>query len=94
MLETQIQQIIIALPHQSNGDPSQCPIQESVKSIFTVFKGKAPKSTGGSLGVVGLGNAMTPDKEPNAAEIASVKSTRHIKDVTLAVTSSPIIPAT
>jgi hypothetical protein len=49
MLETQIQQNSVAPPRQSNGDPSQSPIQESMKSIFTVFKGKAPKSTGGSL---------------------------------------------
>jgi hypothetical protein len=47
MLETQIQQIAIALPCQSNGDASQSPVQESVKSIFTVFKGKTPKSNGG-----------------------------------------------
>jgi hypothetical protein len=50
ILETQIQQIVATLPHQSNGDPSQSPVQESMKSIFTVFKGKAPKSTRGSLG--------------------------------------------
>jgi hypothetical protein len=42
MLERQIQQIAAALPHQSNGDPSQSSVQESMKSIFTVFKGKAP----------------------------------------------------
>jgi hypothetical protein len=40
MLETQIKQIATVLPRQSNGDPSQSPIQESMKSIFTVFKGK------------------------------------------------------
>jgi hypothetical protein len=78
MLETQIQQIAAALPCQSNGDPSQSPVQESMKSIFTVFKGKAPKSTGGSLGGVGLGNAMTPNKEPSAAENFSAKSTRRV----------------
>jgi hypothetical protein len=43
MLETQIQQIAAVLPRQSNGDPSQSPVQESVRSIFTVFKEKAPK---------------------------------------------------
>jgi hypothetical protein len=80
ILETQIQQITTALLRQSNGNPSQSPIQESVKSIFTVLKGKAPKSTRGSLGGVGPGNAMTPDKEPSAAENFSVKSTRCIKD--------------
>jgi hypothetical protein len=36
MLETQIQQIVAALPCQSNGDPSQSPVQESMKSIITV----------------------------------------------------------
>jgi hypothetical protein len=94
MLDTQIQQIIAALPRQSNGDPSQSPIQESVKSIFTVFKGKAPKSTRGSLGGVGLGNAMTPDKEPSVAKNFSVKSTRRVKDATSAAISSPVAPAT
>jgi hypothetical protein len=52
MLETQIQQITAALPRQSNGDPSQSPLQESMKSIFTVFKKKFPKSTGGSEGLL------------------------------------------
>jgi hypothetical protein len=55
--ETQIQQIVVALPRQSNGDPSQSPIQGSMKSIFTMFNGKAQKSNGGSLGGVGPGNA-------------------------------------
>jgi hypothetical protein len=94
MLETQIQQIVVALPRQSNGDPSQSPVQESVKSIFTVFKGKALKSTEGSLGGVGLRNAMTPDKEPSAAENFSAQSTRHVKDATSAMISSPVTPAT
>jgi hypothetical protein len=94
MLETQTQYITAALPCQSNGDPSQNPAQESVKPIFTVFKGKTPKSTGGSLGGVGPGNAMTPDKEPSAAENFSVKSTGRIKDVTSAAISSPVAPAT
>jgi hypothetical protein len=62
MLETQIQQIAAALPRQSNGDPSQSPVEESVSSIFTMFKEKALKSTEGSLGGVGQ------DKKPNAAE--------------------------
>jgi hypothetical protein len=53
MLETQIQQISAAIPSQSNGDSSKTPIQESVRSIFTVFKEKALKSTEGSLGGVG-----------------------------------------
>jgi hypothetical protein len=38
MLEMQIQQISIALPSQSNGDSSKTPDQQSVRSIFTVFK--------------------------------------------------------
>jgi hypothetical protein len=75
MLETQIQQITVALPRESNGDPYQSPVQESVKSIFTVLKGKAPKSTGGCLGGVGLRNATTSDKKPSAAENFSMKST-------------------
>jgi hypothetical protein len=65
-----------------------------MKFIFTMFKGKAPKSIGGSLGGVGPGNAMTPDKEPSAAENFSVKSTRRVKDATSAVTSSLVTPAT
>jgi hypothetical protein len=94
ILEAQILQIAAALPRQSNGDPSQSPVQESVKSIFTVFKAKAPKSTRGSLGGVGLGNVMTPDKEPSAAEKFSVKFTRRVKDATSAATSSPVTLAT
>jgi hypothetical protein len=94
MLETHIQQIATAIPHQSNGDQSQSPIQESVKSIFTVCKGKTPKSTRGSLGGVGPENAMTPDKKPSAAENFSLKSTQCIKDATSAVTSSRVAPVT
>jgi hypothetical protein len=62
MLETQDQQIAAALPRQSNDDLSQSPIQESVRSIFTLFKEKAPKSTKGSTGGVGK------DKKPSIAE--------------------------
>jgi hypothetical protein len=58
MLETQIQQISVAIPSPSNGNSSKTPVQESVRSIFTVFKGKAPKPTEGSLGEVGR------DKKP------------------------------
>jgi hypothetical protein len=94
MLETQIQLITGALPRQSNGDPSHSLVQESVKSIFTVSKEKAPKSTRGSLGGVGQGKAMKPDKEPSAAENFSAKSTWRIKDATSAATSSPVTPAT
>jgi DNA polymerase III gamma/tau subunit len=94
MLVTQIQQIVAALPHQSNGQPSQSSVQESAKSIFTVFKGKTPNSTGVSLGGLGPGNAMTPDKEPSGAENFSVKSTRRVKDATPTTTSSPVTPAT
>jgi hypothetical protein len=80
MLETQIQQITATLSRQSNGDPYQIPVQESMKYIFTVFKGKAPKSSGWSLGVDGPRNAMTPDKGPSAAENFSAKSTQRVKE--------------
>jgi hypothetical protein len=75
-------------------DPSLSPVQDGVKSVFTVFKGKAPKSTGGSLRGVGLRNVMTLNKEPNAAENFSVKSTLCVKDATSAATSSPVAPTT
>jgi hypothetical protein len=39
-------------------------------------------------------DAMTPDKEPSAAENFSPKSTQRIKDATSAVTSSPVTPVT
>jgi hypothetical protein len=94
MLETHIQQIVAALSRQSNGDPSQSPVQERMKSIFTMFKRKAPKSTRGSLGEVDPGNAMTPDKEPSAAKNFSAKSTRRVNNVTLAATTSPVTPVT
>jgi hypothetical protein len=88
MLETRIQQIAALLPRQSNGDPSQSLIQESMKSIFTVFKEKAPKSTRGSLGGVGAGNAMTPDKKPSVAENLSMRFSQRVKNATPAGTSS------
>jgi hypothetical protein len=61
-----------------------------MKSIFIVFKGKAHKSTGESLGGVGPGNGMTPDKEPSATENFSAKSTRCGKDATSAATNSSV----
>jgi hypothetical protein len=64
MLETHIQQISTAIPSQSNGDSSKTPIQESVRSIFTMFKEKAPKPTEVSLG------GVSKDKKPSAAEIS------------------------
>jgi hypothetical protein len=67
MLETQIQQISVAIPSQSNGDSSKTPVQESVRSMFTVFKKKTPKLTEGSLGGVGK------DKEPSTGENFSPK---------------------
>jgi hypothetical protein len=94
MLETQIQQIAVALPRQGNGDQSQSPIQESMKSIITMFKGKSPKSTGGSLGGVGSGNAMTPDKKPSATKNFSMKSTQCVNNATLAAISSPVTSVT
>jgi hypothetical protein len=36
-------------------------------------------------------DAMTPDKEPSAAENFSMKSTRCVKLATSAVTSSPVM---
>jgi hypothetical protein len=39
-------------------------------------------------------DAMTPDKEPSAAENFSVQSTRCVKDATSAATSSPVALAT
>jgi hypothetical protein len=62
MLKIQIQQNSTAIPSQSNGGSSKTPIQESVRSIFTVFKEKALKSTKGFLGRV------SKDKKPSAAE--------------------------
>jgi hypothetical protein len=59
---TQIQQIYTSIPSESYGDSSKTPVQESVRSIFTVFKKKAPKPTEGSLGEV------RRDKKPSAAE--------------------------
>ncbi len=88
MLETQIKQISVAIPSQSNGDFSKTPVQESVRSIFTVFKEKAPKSTEGSLGGVGK------DKKPSAAKDFSMKFSRRVKNATPAVTSSPVAPVT
>jgi hypothetical protein len=88
MLETQIQQISTAISGQSNGDSSKTPIQESVRSIFTMFKEKAPKPTEGSL--VGVGK----DKKPSAAKNFLPKFSRRVKNATSAVTSSPVIPMT
>jgi hypothetical protein len=88
MLETQIQQISAAIPSQSNGDSSKTTIQESVRSIFTVFKEKALKSTEGSLGGVGR------DKKPSAVEDFSAKFSRRVKNATPVATSSPVTPVT
>jgi hypothetical protein len=86
MMETQIPQISVAIP--SNGDFSKTPIQESVRSIFTVFKEKTPKPTEGSLGEVGK------DKKPSVAENFSMKFSRRVKNDTSAATSSPVTLAT
>jgi hypothetical protein len=87
MLETQIQQISAAIQSQSNGDSSKTPIQESMRSIFTVFKVKAPKPTKGSLRGVGK------HEKPSADEIFSPKFSRRIKNAMFATTSSPVTPA-
>jgi hypothetical protein len=86
MLETQIQQISTAIPSQSNGDSSKTPIQESVRSIFTVFKEKAPKPTEGSMGVV------KKDKKPSVAEKFSPKFPQRVKNAMSDVTSSLVAP--
>jgi hypothetical protein len=39
-------------------------------------------------------NAMTPDKKPSAAENFSMKFSRHIKNATPTVTSSPVASVT
>jgi cytochrome c556 len=88
MLETQIQQISTTIPSQSNGNSSKTPIQESVRSIFTMFKEKALKSTEGSLGGVGR------DKKPIAAEKFSTKSSQRVKNAMPDATSSPVAPVT
>jgi hypothetical protein len=88
MLDTQIQQISAAIPSQSNEDSSKTPVQESVSSIFTVFKEKAPKPTEGTLG------GVSKDKKPSAAENSSTKFSRCIKNAMPAVTSSPVAPVT
>jgi hypothetical protein len=82
MLKTQIQQIFVAILCQGNGDSSKNPIQENVRSIITVFKEKALKSTEGCLGGVGR------DKKPT--KNYSVKFSRRIKNATPAATSSPV----
>jgi hypothetical protein len=88
MLEMQIQQISAALPSQRNGDSSKTPIQESVRSISTVFKEKAPKSTEGSLGGVGK------DKKPSTAKDFSMKFSRRVKNTTSTTISSPVASKT
>jgi hypothetical protein len=88
MLETQIQQISATIPCQSNGDSSKTPIQESVRSIFTVFKEKALKSTEGSLGGVGR------DKKLNAAENFSTKFSRRVMNAIPTTTISLVAPVT
>jgi hypothetical protein len=87
MLETQIQQISAAIPRQSNGDSSKTPVPESVRSIFTMFKEKAPKPTEGSPGGVGKDKLST-------AENFSPKFSRRVKNATSAVIGSPVTPVT
>jgi hypothetical protein len=84
MLETQIQQISTALQSQSNGDSSKTTVQESVRSMFTVFKENALKSTEGSLGGVGK------HKKPSTTENFSMKFSRRGKNTTPATTSYPV----
>jgi hypothetical protein len=60
------------------------PTFKSVRSIFTVFKKKALKSTKGSLGVVGR------DKKPSAAENFFVKFSQRVKNAMPVMTSSSV----
>jgi hypothetical protein len=59
-----------------------------VRSIFTVFKEKALKTTEGSLGGVGK------DKKSSAAKNFSTKFSPLVNNATPAVTSSPVAPVT
>jgi hypothetical protein len=82
MLETQIQQISATILGQTNGGSSKTLIQESVRSIFTMFKEKALKSNEGSLGGVGR------DKKPSIAENFCMKSFQCVKNAMPTMTSS------
>jgi hypothetical protein len=84
MLETQIQQISAAIPSENNADSSKTPVQESVRSIFTVFKEETPKPTEGSLGEVGM------KKKPSTTENFS----QRVKNAMSAMKSSPVAPVT
>jgi hypothetical protein len=64
------------------------PVQESMRSIFTVFKEKAPESNEGFLG------GVNKDKRPSAAENSLPKFSRRIKNATSAAISSPVMPVT
>jgi hypothetical protein len=88
MLETQIKQISVAIPSQCNGDFSKTPVQESVRSIFIVFKEKAPKPIQGSLG------GVDKDKRPSATENFLLKFAWCVKNATSAMTSSSVMPVT
>jgi hypothetical protein len=58
-----------------------------VRSIFTVFKEKAPKSTEGYLG------GVSKDRKPSAAENFLPNFFQRIKNATYAATSSPVASA-
>jgi hypothetical protein len=88
MLETQIQQISAAIPSQSNGNSSKTPIQESVRSIFTVFMEMALKPTEGCLRGVGK------DKKPSATKNFSPKFSRRVKNATFVATSTLVMAVT
>ena len=62
MLETQIQQISSALPRPSSG-ASKEPVQESVKSMSTLFDGKATESSEESLEKVNEGNSEVDESK-------------------------------
>jgi hypothetical protein len=70
------------------GGSSKTPVQESVRSIFNVFKEKDPKPTEVSLGGVGK------DRKPSTVKNSSTKFSRRIKNATCTVTGCPVAPAT
>ena len=63
MVETKIQQISAAHPRPSNGTPLKDLIQESVKSIVTLFEEKATDSGEESVGSVKKGDSKVDESE-------------------------------
>jgi hypothetical protein len=84
MLEIQIQHPLHQFQVKVMGLLLRPPIQESVRSIITMFKEKALKSTEGSLG------GVSRDKKPSGAENFVTKFFRRVKNSTPAATNSPV----